>query len=188
MFLRVTANTAPRKKKAHNIHFFTNQSIILSKPQRVRMITKHEFIPSTSIDLRIYRNRSSTLPLTSKNIHNFGSSRKNRANKEASAYGIILIQYSLKCFLMDIDSRKQSRDKKIGELLNKYKSKMLDKKVSRQTPFYWHFLYAEEAVKSFYKGTNISCILTASGISRVSSILGIYSKESKQYESWDYFE
>ena len=65
---------------------------------------------------------------------------------------------------MDIDSRKQSRDIKIGELLSQYTSKMLEKKVSRQTPFNWHFLYAEEAVKSFYERTNISCILTASAL------------------------
>ena len=65
---------------------------------------------------------------------------------------------------MNIDSRKHSRDKKISELVNEYRSKMLEKKVSRQTPFYWHFLYAEEAVKSFYEGTNISCILTASAL------------------------
>ena len=41
---------------------------------------------------------------------------------------------------------------------------MDETKVSRQTPFYWHFLYAEEAVKSFNQGYNISCILTASAL------------------------
>ena len=65
---------------------------------------------------------------------------------------------------MNVDSRKQSRETRIGELLIEYKMKMDETKLSRQTPLFWHFLYAEEAVKSFNQGYNISCILTASAL------------------------
>lgn len=63
---------------------------------------------------------------------------------------------------MNANSRKQSRETRIDELLIEYKSKMDETKASRQTPLYWHLLYVEEAVKSFNQGYNVSCILTAS--------------------------
>ena len=63
---------------------------------------------------------------------------------------------------MKFDSRKQLRDFTINKLFSEYKQKMNEMKVSRQTPTFWHFLYAEEAVQNFNQGNNISCILTSS--------------------------
>ena len=65
---------------------------------------------------------------------------------------------------MNVDLRKQSRETIIGNFLIEYKGKMDETKASRQTPLFWHFLYAEETVKSFNQGYNISCILTASAL------------------------